>query len=590
MKIMAFLWAVSLGFFFGFPNGAGAVVPAIIQIQGRVSVDGTNFTGNGQFKFALLGVSDVVTRQATATAVLTGSFVTSVEVTDGGMGYASAPAVSFEGGGGSGATATATVSGGQVTGIAVGNAGTGYSSPPSVMIDPPPPPPAWATLWSQDGTSEDGGEPSTAASIVVNKGLYTIRLGDTNVSGMGALDPAIFETSVVLLRTWFSDGINGFSVLEPDQYISAVPYALRAQSVASGLKGWEFAEGTNITLASGQWLRITNTAHTVVFVPSPIPHSYTARIEGGNWSVPILGTLLAPELMAPPGPMPARSWSSVASSADGENLLAAVDGGQLYTSADRGASWTARDANRNWSAVASSADGKKLLASVRGGQLYTSTDSGTNWVARCITQRWTSVASSADGVTLIAVGRGGSDLEFGDLYISTNSGVNWTSKFGKAWSTVASSADGQNLIACSMWGGNVFTSDDRGLNWTEHMPIGDWSLVSSSSDGTRLLAWHYNSGLYTSTNSGTTWVSRGGSGFGGRPGAIASSSDGLKLVGTDNQIHTSVDGGINWKIQNNAYTNWRVGSFTNMPIQCELFGTAEGKLRIHGPVSYVGLE
>ena len=52
------------------------------------------------------------------------------------MGYSTAPAVSFVGGGGSGADATATVVNGVVTAVTVGNDGTGYTSAPAVVFTP----------------------------------------------------------------------------------------------------------------------------------------------------------------------------------------------------------------------------------------------------------------------------------------------------------------------------------------------------------------------------------------------------------------------------------------------------------------------
>ena len=50
-----------------------------------------------------------------------------------------------------------------------------------------------------------------------------------------------------------------------------------------------------------------------------------------------------------------------------------------------GVTWVARDNNREWRSVASSADGIKLVAVVGGnavGQIYTSADSGATWTAR----------------------------------------------------------------------------------------------------------------------------------------------------------------------------------------------------------------
>lgn len=60
--------------------------------------------------------------------------VTGANITAGGTGYTSAPAVSFTGGGGSGAAATAVIAKGAVSQIQVTNAGTGYTSAPAISF------------------------------------------------------------------------------------------------------------------------------------------------------------------------------------------------------------------------------------------------------------------------------------------------------------------------------------------------------------------------------------------------------------------------------------------------------------------------
>jgi hypothetical protein len=86
----------------------------------------------------LAGLGSVLAQQtATATASLSGQFVTIISVTSGGSGYAFAPGVTILGGGGSGAGAYSTISGGVVTSITVTNAGFGYTSTPSVTIQSP---------------------------------------------------------------------------------------------------------------------------------------------------------------------------------------------------------------------------------------------------------------------------------------------------------------------------------------------------------------------------------------------------------------------------------------------------------------------
>jgi len=70
---------------------------------------------------------------AAATAVISG-VVASVHVNSGGTNYNRAPTVNFTGGGGSGATGVATVSAGHVTAVTVTNGGSGYTSAPTVSF------------------------------------------------------------------------------------------------------------------------------------------------------------------------------------------------------------------------------------------------------------------------------------------------------------------------------------------------------------------------------------------------------------------------------------------------------------------------
>jgi hypothetical protein len=79
----------------------------------------------------------IILSQATATATRTGNSVSAVDVVSGGSGYTAVPAVTFSGGGGTGAAATAVVTGGVVTSINVTNGGTGYTTNPTVTVAAP---------------------------------------------------------------------------------------------------------------------------------------------------------------------------------------------------------------------------------------------------------------------------------------------------------------------------------------------------------------------------------------------------------------------------------------------------------------------
>lgn len=143
----------------------------------------------------------------------------------------------------------------------------------------------------------------------------------------------------------------------------------------------------------------------------------------------------------------------------------------------------------------------------------------------------------------------------------------WTGQClpGRAgWSALASSSDGTKLIASN---GYLFTSNDSGVTWVlraNGLSLG-WTAVASSADGTRLFA-AASGDLYTSVDSGATWVEQTGAqeiGF----SALACSSDGTRLVAADGEwgagaryggyLFTSDDSGVTWTRQPGAGTrNW----------------------------------
>jgi hypothetical protein len=205
--------------------------------QGRVTDNGTDFTGTGQFQFALVSNAN---HPATATAnAPVNDQITGYTVVDPGYGYATAPTVTITGGGGTGATATAAISSsGEVVQLAPVNTGSGYTSAPTVTIASPPP--AYTTYWSNDDTSVAGSEPTAAVLVGVTNGLFTVVLGSTAVANMAAMPASLFATCTNLqLLIWFSDGVNGFAALNPAQPLTPAPYAASAifANTASNLTG-----------------------------------------------------------------------------------------------------------------------------------------------------------------------------------------------------------------------------------------------------------------------------------------------------------------------------------------------------------------
>jgi hypothetical protein len=109
--------------------------------------------------------------------------------------------------------------------------------------------------WSNDGTPT--GEPGTAVSLSVTKGLYAVLLGDTNIANMATSIPAtVFTNSDVCLRVWFDDGVSGLQQLSPDQRLAAAGYALQAQNatVANGVSPFSIVQGQALNIGSGNTL------------------------------------------------------------------------------------------------------------------------------------------------------------------------------------------------------------------------------------------------------------------------------------------------------------------------------------------------
>ena len=259
--------------------GQLAQVPQKLNYQGRVAVGGTNFNGTGQFKFALVDGGYNLNQTATAFASGDGNTIVHISVTNAGSGYTTTPIVTISapdvpgGGGGGGftpvqATAVAYLNGatpggggggggnpgnpalgGIVTSIVITNPGAGYSfnAIHTVTIASPPANLVTTTLWSNDGTSNAGGEPTAAVALPVTNGLYAVALGDTALANMTTVPASVFATDGpfppgpfiggpkdIRLRVWFDDGVHGFQQLTPDQPMNSAPFAYLAGNVQDG--------------------------------------------------------------------------------------------------------------------------------------------------------------------------------------------------------------------------------------------------------------------------------------------------------------------------------------------------------------------
>ena len=259
-----------------------------------------------------------------------------------------------------------------------------------------------------------------------------------------------------------------------------------------------------------------------------------------------------------------KNWVSITSSTDGTKLAAVVfGGGKIWTSSDSGATWTedtSVGATKDWGAITSWNNGNNLAATETttnyGGNIWTSNDSGATWTEDTsigATKNWNGITSSADGTKLAAVVFGGNIWTFND------EGKKWTkdSSVGmkKNWSCITSWNNGKNLVA-SDDDGNIYRSIDNGNNWIQTDFIG-WASVKrrleeeagivpnvvmgiTSSKQGKLALCVQNGNIWTSNDKGNTWNEHV-FGFGYQDWSdITFSSDGTKLAAVvfGGKIHT----------------------------------------------------
>jgi hypothetical protein len=72
--------------------------------------------------------------------------------------------------------------------------------------------------WKNDGTTT-ASAPATAVSLPVNKGLFSIQLGDASIVNMGTIASSVLSNSGIKLRVWFNDGVKNWQQFSPDQGI-----------------------------------------------------------------------------------------------------------------------------------------------------------------------------------------------------------------------------------------------------------------------------------------------------------------------------------------------------------------------------------
>lgn len=442
-----------------------AQIPQLISYQGRVSVDGMNFDGAGQFKFAFVNAAGTTTYWSN----------------DGSSTAGSEPAAAI----------TLPVSKGLYA-VLLGDATLTHMAvvPATVFTHGD----VHLRVWFNDG-----------------------------VNGFQQLAPdrRIAAVGYAMMADSVSDGAITTAKLA-DGAVTSEKLAAGALGGVKGTLPWVVVTGTSQQAEANRGYVAANADEVTITLPATPTVGDIIRVSGagaGGWKIAQnAGQSIASGLVVDPGIAwvareSSRNWTSVASSSDGTKLVASVYDGQLYTSSDSGVTWIPRATNRAWKSVATSADGAKLVAVVAGGQIHTSADFGITWTPRESARNWSCVASSADGNKLVAAVQGGK------IYRSVDSGISWSMAWfvDAQWNAIASSADGARLLASSGSSGYLYCSLDSAGSWSilKGGDLGNdshsWTSVTMSSSGDTMIASSESAGgggIWVSTNAGSYWVER----------------------------------------------------------------------------------
>jgi hypothetical protein len=211
--------------------------------------------------------------------------------------------------------------------------------------------------------------------------------------------------------------------------------------------------------------------------------------------------------------------------------------------------WTAIGRGAAYTGCAYSYDGKTWYLSQTSGSLFgTGVNVLTERYAPVGVSSWRSVSLSSTGQYQTAVVYGG------QIYTSSDYGVNWTARdSNRNWNSVSISSTGQYQTAVVYSGSDnkIYTSSDYGINWTARDSGRNWISVSLSSTGQYQTAVVNGGQIYTSSDYGVNWTARDS---GRNWNSVSISSTGQYQTAVvyssstefDNKIYTSSDYGINW--------------------------------------------
>ncbi len=243
------------------------------------------------------------------------------------------------------------------------------------------------------------------------------------------------------------------------------------------------------SVGGGQWYSLASSADGTRMYAAGSLGVEASTDAGHNWGGAI--------------PALAGSWNSVATSADGLTVLAAVPSKAVQISFDAGTTWGQIGSvlASNAVAVACSSDANKAIVSNNGITVYTNNPSSV----------WSSIGAGAGTWNVVAYAGSGNNYAAGSTagkIVTLIGGA--VSPTNKACTGIVISADGTKLAACFNPGG-IYTSTNGGASWTNSAaPWTTWNCLAASANCNQLFAGINNGVIYASGNFGANWTSISG--------------------------------------------------------------------------------
>ena len=246
---------------------------------------------------------------------------------------------------------------------------------------------------------------------------------------------------------------------------------------------------------------------------------------------------------------PVSGISSVICDSNCSQLMVSTKRNGVYLSPDSGNLWT-----HNISGFASMVSNRQgITGLVANGGIWSTSDVtrtlALSTSSNIQNRSWNYVVSGTNGVNLIAVDPSGN-------WLSTTYGKQWNINVS-FFKSVAMNSTGTFLVGV-VYGGGIWTSGNTGTTWVRYPDFKNkfWSSVSCSSDGKVLVAVEYGGGIYVSVNTGVFWQLNTTVSNQNWVSVACSSADGQYM-------YAAISGGTIWT-SSNAGTTWSVSTSGNI--------------------------